>query len=630
MRKEVETDFWVGKMLENYGINFVPQGSTVHEIQEALKKSSKKGTNHVGFPEFVALVKDFVIVIEDKAKLDRHIRFDTNGEVDLSTKAVNSYAVNGALFYALNIAKRSGFNKIFAIGISGDFAHRKITPVWVDGINGCKVLPEIADLSVFRETTIEEFFRRSALGEQISTQDFKKSIHEEVEYFFKLLSRHSGLKSIDKVLCTAGILLALKEITFHSFNIKDLSCDTIIGFSDGDKIFNAVRATLIRSNIGSESIREKVLGQFSLFKTNPQLSIFNRALGKSIIKYLTEFLYEKIYSRPDPKNSQNNCSGIFFSEFLSSIRIERNLLSSLILPDRIVRLMCELVDLKPEDKVVVPGCGAGELLVAFLQSTLSSESVDLREGIDVEGRLIGIDNDAAAFTIGLANLIFHGCNPRHLQMGDFLARNSSDLQLMGGTVGLMNPPFHKGNRKRPNQYELVYIEHLLSSLTIGSRAAVIVPQLVMMGKSKDERVLKESILKHHTLEGVITFSQKTLSPAFTWSPIVIAIFKAGIRHPSGHLSRFINFKDDGYEAEPQMGLRKLPEADRLEKKLLDVWFGRSKSSNDFCIETPVTAGDEWLYSYYAEHEVIPTDNDFDTVLDEYLTFEFAQIIQGRL
>lgn len=94
MRKEVETDFWVGKMLENYGINFVPQGSTVHEIQEALKKSSKKGTNHVGFPEFVALVKDFVIVIEDKAKHDRHIRFDTNGEVDLSTKAVNSYAVN--------------------------------------------------------------------------------------------------------------------------------------------------------------------------------------------------------------------------------------------------------------------------------------------------------------------------------------------------------------------------------------------------------------------------------------------------------------------------------------------------------------------------------------------------------
>ena len=43
MRKEVETDFWVGKMLENYGINFVPQGSTVHEIQEALKNRRKRG-----------------------------------------------------------------------------------------------------------------------------------------------------------------------------------------------------------------------------------------------------------------------------------------------------------------------------------------------------------------------------------------------------------------------------------------------------------------------------------------------------------------------------------------------------------------------------------------------------------
>lgn len=630
MRKEVETDFWVGKMLENSGINFDSQGSSVQEIQEALKKSSKRGTDNQGFPEFVAIVKDFVIVIEDKAKHDRHIQFDTNGEVDLSTKAVTSYAVNGALFYALNIAKRSGFNKIFAIGISGDFEHRKITPVWVDGTSGWKVLPEIADLSVFRETTIEDFFRSSVLGKKISAEDLRISIQEEVKYFCKLITKYSALKSLDKALCAAGILLALKETTSHSFNINDLSCDQIIGFSDGDKIFNAIKATLIRSNIGSEATRAKVLGQFSFFKNNSQLSSFNRILGMSILKYLAEFLYEKIYSSPDPENALNNCSGIFFSELLLSLRMKRNALSSMVLPDRIVRLMCELVDLKPEDKVVVPGSGAGELLVAFLQSTLPSEGVDFREGFDVEDRLIGIDNDAAAFTLGLANLIFHGCNPRHLEIGDFLAKNSSDLQLMGGTVGLMNPPFHKGNRKRPNQYELVYIEHLLNSLTIGSRAAVIVPQLVMMGKSKDERVLKESILKHHTLEGVITFGPKILSPAFTWSPLAIAIFKAGIRNPPGHLSRFINFKDDGYEAEPQMGLRKRPEADRLEKRLLDVWFGRSKSSNDFCIETPVTAGDEWLYSYYAEHEVIPTDNDFDTVLDEYLTFEFAQIIQGRL
>ena len=68
-KKEVNTDLWVYDLLKeaNIAIKFSAQGSSIKEINEALQTASKRGTGKVGFPEYVGVVKDFLIVIEDKA-----------------------------------------------------------------------------------------------------------------------------------------------------------------------------------------------------------------------------------------------------------------------------------------------------------------------------------------------------------------------------------------------------------------------------------------------------------------------------------------------------------------------------------------------------------------------------------
>jgi len=68
-KKEVKTDFWVYELLKEAGIELEPQGSSIKEIDEALKTASKSQTGNVGFPEFVGVVKDFLLVIENKADL---------------------------------------------------------------------------------------------------------------------------------------------------------------------------------------------------------------------------------------------------------------------------------------------------------------------------------------------------------------------------------------------------------------------------------------------------------------------------------------------------------------------------------------------------------------------------------
>ena len=97
-KKEVRTDLWVYDLLKQANIYLDPQGSSVKEIDTALKTASKKGTGNVGFPEYVGVVKDYLLVIEDKADLARHIKLDDKGNISTETAAVTDYAVNGAVF----------------------------------------------------------------------------------------------------------------------------------------------------------------------------------------------------------------------------------------------------------------------------------------------------------------------------------------------------------------------------------------------------------------------------------------------------------------------------------------------------------------------------------------------------
>lgn len=57
-KKEVRTDLWVAKQLDECKIHFDAQGSEVKEIDEALKSASKRGTGNAGFPEYVAVIGD--------------------------------------------------------------------------------------------------------------------------------------------------------------------------------------------------------------------------------------------------------------------------------------------------------------------------------------------------------------------------------------------------------------------------------------------------------------------------------------------------------------------------------------------------------------------------------------------
>jgi type I restriction enzyme M protein len=191
----------------------------------------------------------------------------------------------------------------------------------------------------------------------------------------------------------------------------------------------------------------------------------------------------------------------------------------------------------------------------------------------------------------------------------------------------MNPPYSQGSKRNPHLYEISFIERLLDSLTPGAKAVVIVPQSTMTGKTKIEKEIKANILKYHTLEGVITLNPDTFYGIGVMP--VIAIFTAHKPHRKEKKVKFIDFRDDGYVVNKHIGLVETEAAKDKRQHLLDVWFERIEAPTKFCVKTTIEADDEWLHSFYYFNDEIPTVEEFEKTVNDYLTFEFSMIMQGR-
>ena len=626
-KKEVKTDLWVASQLDECGIIYDAQGSNVKEIEEALKTASKRGTGNIGYPEYVAVISNFVLVIEDKADINKHKKLTSKGIIDTSVKSVTEYAVNGAYFYAKHIAQNSSFKKVFAVGVSGDEKHHEITSLYVDDREGYKELQDLQSFISFSSENIQDYYTRYVLGEETNVEKTTAQILKDASELHEYLRTYGTLKDQDKPLVVAGILLALDEIEYGGFNIEGLTGDQTPGMRDGDKLMTAIRGRLTRSNVGPDAKKDKLLAEFSILQTSFRLNEWNVTLGKTPLRFYTEFLNEKVFKNIKYRNTSEDFIGRFYGEFMSYSGGDGQTLGIILTPRHITDLMCELVDVRPEDIVLDPTCGTAGFLISAMHRMLSLADTDQQCKEIKKKHLHGFELQSNMFAVACANMILRRDGNSNLQCTDFLKLNPAQTQMKGATVGLMNPPYSQGTKADPSQYELSFIEHLLDSLTIGARAAVIVPQSSMTGKSKAEQELKAEILKRHTLEGVITCNTDTFYGVGV-NP-VIAVFTAGEPHDPDKVCKFIDFRDDGYEVRAHVGLVEGDSAKDKKQHLLDVWNGRAEAPSKFCVESTVKPDDEWLHSFYYFNDEIPTDSDFEKSIGDYLTFEFSMVMQNR-
>lgn len=638
MKKEASTDLWISKLLDKANITYDPQGSSIQEIDTALKTASKNGKGNVGFPDFVAVVKDFIIVIEDKADISMHQNRDNENVILMDESSCINYAVNGAIWYAKHLAKNTSYKKVIAIGVSGNEKNHKITPIYCDETPTYIVLEDVESFISFNEKNIETYYIKEILNEETNEEKETAEILKDAASLHQDLYVYGKLQTQDKPLVVSGILLALRGIEQHYFRIEDLIGDK--RKTDGMRIYEAIKDVLDASDISPQSKKDKLLSQFSVIKDSAILNEVNTTLGKTPLKHYTEFLYEHIYKSIKYSNSAEDYIGRFYGEFMSYGGGDGQTLGIVLTPKHITQLFTELLDIKEDDVILDPCTGTAGFLIAGMhkefEKVIERKGLKTRKEIELDedilnirqNHLHGFEIQSYMFCIATSNMILRGDGKSNLRNDDFMIQNPSVVKKnIQPTVGMMNPPYSQGTKSNPLLYEISFTKQLLDCMIPGGRVAVIVPVSTMTGKTKEEQSMKEYILKHHTLEGVITLNPDTFYGVGTHP--VIALFTAGRPHPTSKVCKFINFTDDGYKVAPHIGLIETDLAKDKKAHLLDVWNDKIEADTKFCVKSTVTPQDEWLHSFFYFNDEIPTDADFEKTIGDYLSFQFKMIMEGR-
>jgi type I restriction-modification system DNA methylase subunit len=453
-----------------------------------------------------------------------------------------------------------------------------------------------------------------------------QDILKRAQALHEALRNYAQLGETEKPLVVSAVLLALNENEKNpEMFINSLTGDTIN--TDGQKIFNAVSVQMERVKVSPQVKKEKVLNQFNIIKDRAALNEKHLRLGKTPLRYYTEYIQKYVIDYTK-NNSPEDVLGRFYGEFMSYSGGDGQSLGVVLTPKHITELFCDLVDIKPEDILFDPCCGTGGFLIAGMHKMLELAKDKTQKNNIRKNQIYGIEFREDMFSIATTNMILRGDGKSNLEQNDFLKKTEAELKQKRFTVGFMNPPYSQA-KTRDTQHlaEINFIEHLLNSMTINSRVVVIVPQSTMVGKTKEARAVKRSILEKHTLKGVITLNKQTFYRIGT-SPC-IAIFTAGVPHRKEKLVKFINYEDDGYVVNKNVGLVRTKRAEVQHQKLMNAWRNDHDAETKFMVKARIKTDDEWLHSFYYFNDEIPTDADFEKTMADYLTFEFNMLSHGR-
>ncbi len=242
-------------------------------------------------------------------------------------------------------------------------------------------------------------------------------------------------------------------------------------------------------------------------------------------------------------------------------------------PCHIIELMVAMTEPVPTDVMADPACGTcgfpvavGEYLRQHHPELLSDPQ--LREHFN-HGLFHGFDFDNTMLRIGAMNMLLHGVENPDVSYRDSLSEDTAAEENRYSLI-LANPPFAGSldiestsarfqRVVKTKKTELLFMALFLQLLKPGGRAAVIVPDGVLLGSSKAHKELRRTLVEDHFLEGVVSLPSGVFRPYAGVSTAILLFTKTG-RGGTDHVW-FYDMTADGWSLDdkrnPLLPLEKL-------------------------------------------------------------------------
>src|SRR3989339_463454 len=255
-------------------------------------------------------------------------------------------------------------------------------------------------------------------------------------------------------------------------------------------------------------------------------------------------------------------------------------------PRHIIRMMVNLSGPELGDRILDPACGTAGFLVNAYEYILN---INKKEGVSTltpqkkrildEESLYGYDIDRTMVRIAVMNLMMHGITNPQIKGEDTLSKRYNE----NGAYDLIlaNPPF-KGSineSEKSDEFtistsktELLFLELMYNSLSVGGRCSVIVPDGVLFGNSNAHRSIRKLLLEKCRLDAVISMPSGIFKPYAGVSTAVLYFTKG---EPTEKVW-FYDMEADGFSLDD----KRTPQPDKNDiPNILESFEKRNKENN---------------------------------------------------
>jgi len=283
-------------------------------------------------------------------------------------------------------------------------------------------------------------------------------------------------------------------------------------------------------------------------------------------------------------------------------------------PRHITELFALLANVGKNSKVLDICAGTGGFLISAMHQMMKSATTEAEKNSIRKDRLIGVEQMPNMFTLAASNMILRGDGKANLhQSSCFDEAVTAAVTKAGCSVGLLNPPF---SQKDEDLHEFYFIRHMLECLEEGGTGIVVAPMSCAVGP----HVIKGEILKHHTLEAVMSLPDELFYPVGT-IPCAM-VFTAGVPHETTNRKTWFGYwKRDGFTKTKHCGRIDLHNAwPRIRDHWVTSYRNREIHTGE-SVTRRVTASDEWCVEAYMETDYSKlTREEFERVVREYAIY----------
>lgn len=652
--------------IRHYGKNEAINDSISKALKETDSKSGGAGSN---FPDIQLLLqnktrRDIPVMIEAKGTKGRLEKLASDGSIELVSngknphRAVQEFAVNGALHYGKAVLSEGTYNEVIIVGINGAtmvdgaVADPEIKAYYVAKKND-SVPKEIVgfDFVQVKSSNIDSFYEsldKLSLTEA-EREKLKRDKEERLEQSIKdihqriyddttvrtLLSTNDKLYFFFCGLIMAGLTTeGVKALELDRFFSNDDVDD-----NDGGIILTRTKSFLNKKNCPKDKI-DMVLNY--LKPVFEKRDLWKPVNGESIIKSI----YKQIKADILPLLESNihlDFTGKILNSLNDWVSIENDRLNDVVLTPRFVTNLMARITRTDMDSFVWDTCmGSSGFLVSAMELMIEDAKESIKDDEERENKirhikqnqLLGIEILGNIYILAVLNMILMGDGSSQIICGDSHKEGPKYMSTHNfpANVFLLNPPYSAPGKG------LIFVEEALSRMASGY-GAVLIQENAGSGQGD---VYAKRILEKNTLVASIHMPGDLFNGKASVQT-AIYLFKVNRPHEEDDVVTFVDFSEDGYarqnrkKSTQKVNLRNTDHALERYDEVAAICLGKKPKteyyteSNGLVIRDTVSLeGDDWTFNQHKKIDTTPTEEDFKKTVADYLAWRVSAILKGEV